>query len=828
MLRDSWNAALESEGQAVLVSGEAGIGKSRLVAEFCDLVSSETHTRLRYQCSPQHTDAPFYPIATQLRRAAKINVGDTADQQACKLEDLLREAVPNVDSMASLFAELIGIRGTERLAPANYSPERFKELIFQATATQLEGLSAKQPILVIFEDLHWADPLTNELLAVMVAKSKLLPVMVLATTRPEHQPSWLELGQATHLNLNRIRRRGAIEIAKSAAGVSLPSEILDEILEKADGNPLFIEEITRSLVEVGLADRSNQARPISLSSVIPATLHDSLVGRLDRLATEKDIAHLASVIGRSFQLNMLTYATGRPVELIRNALSILVDAGLVYRLPGAASESYEFKHALIRDAAYDSLTRSSRANYHRLIAECMEEHFPHIVETDPALVGQHFIAADAPSRSLKYLLNAGKIAHLRTALEDAARHFRTGIEILHNSPPHDERDETELLFQAALGPTLTSLEGYAADSTSQAYERAYDLSRITRDHKLKEQIMSGLCTVLLNRANLDRAETVLSERIELGHKFNDDGVLCASYRLKCTLNGIRGNFSGAEPFARLSVEHFDQISGNSTDYQLPHQVGVGAHANMAVPLMHLGKVRESQIHTEKAVALARASDHPNTLGYALWWAALNSFLRRDRTEFVQLTTELGDIASKYGMRQWHLASQCFKAWGTSGDFAEVDYALTSALTAGEELERQKVYFFLGLVSSLRVQALLECGRATEALQQAEANLLLSRQRGLVWFNAELLRLRGEAELLTGNASGIEAAIKSFDAAYSLALEQGSKLFELRSAVNLANATSDRNRQVEIVDHVSTLISAIDADETEWDIQRARACLVAEA
>ena len=826
LLHDSWMAAIESEGQAVLVSGEAGIGKSRLLAEFCESISDFPHTRLNYQCSPQHTDAPLYPVIMQLRRAAGIRGGEEPSDQADKLEALIGHGTSEVDRDAPLFAHMLGISDVQRYGNQRYAPETFKELAFDALGAQLRELSIDRPVLVLFEDLHWADPMTQELLAFLIARNREQRVMVLATTRPETLPAWLELSHTTQLNLRRLRRANAREIAQETAGAKLPSQVLDEILSKADGNPLFVEEITKALVETGsLEQKGSEAGsgPVGVSGV-PSTLHDSLIARLDRFSAEKDVAQFAAVLGRTFQVEVLAAASGQSLQSVRDALKALEKAAIVYRQPGALTETFEFKHALIRDAAYDSLTRSSRINSHFSVAVCLEEQFPEIARLDSGLLAQHFVLGGQPNRSLVHWLQAGRAAYSHSAVAEAAQYLRRGLGIIQEVRSGSSHDEMEISFQAALGVTLTSLEGYAAEATTAAYERAHSLLPATSDVQLKERVLAGLCNSYINRAEFRRCRPIADEKLAIAETSNDGLLLSSAHRTLANLNNLGGNFPAALEHGYQSYKNFDVRLHESSHRTAAHHDGVGALVHYSTPLWHVGRVRESDRRMKQALDLARSTDHPNTMCYAFGWLGfIGNFIRHEFDAVVEAAKESLQLAEMHDLPQPAAIANCWKALESLSN-EEYSTALHCLRENRDVLLQKNVSWQLPYYSTIEAQIQYQMGEPEVAIGTMGDALDMADNTGEVCYAAEIHRLMGDVYLTDLNDSerGLELIAKSIETA----AEQGSKMFELRAVASLVNAMGDAKHPFDAVERIETLLSEIDADETAWDIRRARRCLEA--
>jgi predicted ATPase len=458
----------------VLVSGEPGIGKSRLTAALSQRIESEPHMRLRYFCSPHHQDSALYPFIGRLERAAGFTRDDTATTKLDKLEALLGDGAEPGD--LSLVAEMLSLSGGERFPPLDLSPQRKKERTLAALLRQLQALARRQPILMIFEDLHWIDPTSHELLDLTVEKIAGLPVLLVATYRPEFQSPWVGGSQVTVVALNRLGRgEGATLVHRLAGNLgALPPDIVDEIVERTDGVPLFVEELTKAVVEAG-ADRGNvpmSAVPPSALAV-PATLHASLLGRLDRLGpAAKTAAQVGAAIGRDFSHELLAAAAPLAEPELQEALRRLVEAGLVFQRGLPPTAEYLFKHALVQDTAYSTLLRGPRQALHRRIAEALEQRFPDFVETRPEILAHHYGEAAIADQAIGYWHRAGKLSVAKSAVREAVAQLRRGLGLLDGLPETRERQQLELDIHVTLTAALMASKGNADPETVAALERA--------------------------------------------------------------------------------------------------------------------------------------------------------------------------------------------------------------------------------------------------------------------------------------------------------------------------------------------------------------------
>jgi class 3 adenylate cyclase len=562
LLLRRWTRAKAGDGQVVLVSGEPGIGKSRIAAAMAERVQTEPHLRLRYFCSPYYQDSALFPFIEQLGRAAGFTREAPPAAKLEKLEALLaREAPP--DEGVAFLADLLSLPASERHPLPNLSPQRKKERTLEALLRQLEGLARQQPVVMVFEDGHWIDPTSRELLDLIVERVRNLPVLLIMTFRPEFKPPWTGQPQVTMLALNRLDRNNRTAlIAQITGGKVLPAEVIDQIADRTDGVPLFVEELTKSVLESGV--------PLV---GIPTTLHDSLMARLDRLALVRYVAQIGAAIGREFSYALLHAVSRLPEEELQGALGRLVASELVFQRGMPPDAIYTFKHALIQDAAHGSLLRSTRQQLHAQIAEVLETHFPELMDTQPDLLAQHYAEAGLVEKSVACWGKAGHRSAARSAMAEAAAQFHKTLDQLALLPDEPKRQRQELEFCSALGAVLIAIKGQAAPETGHAYARARELWEQLGSPPEFLQIPYGLSLHYAARGELDLALHL--DQDLLRRRRNDAGGLVLGH----LSSGRNLLFSGGFALSRSHLEEalalYDPISHRS----LVHQVGFYPRVN---------------------------------------------------------------------------------------------------------------------------------------------------------------------------------------------------------------------------------------------------------
>src|SRR6516225_797148 len=471
--------AWKGEGQIVLISGEPGIGKSRLAAALAERIAGEPHTRLRYQCSPYHINSALRPFIAQLERAAGFKADDPPEQRLDKLEAVLAMGASRIEAVAPLFAALLSIPFGERYPSLALSPTQQRRRTLSALLDQFEGLARRQPILLVFEDANWADATSLELLDLTVERVRQLPVLALFTFRPEFEPPWIGLPNVGTLTLGRLDHNDVENmVARVTGGRMLPAEVMKQIVAKTDGNPLFVEELTKTVLEAGILVENHDGYRLDgplPPLAIPTTLQDSLMARLDRRAPVREIAQIGAAIGREFSYSLLRALVGRDESALKDGLAHLEQAELVFRRGEPPDAVYSFKHVLVRDAAYESLPRSRRQQLHGQIARALEQSFADIAASQPEIVAHHFTAAGLVAPAIDYWLKAVQQAARRSANAEALNHLARGLELLPSIDDPMLRNKSELLLQTSLGNSLRATKGWSIDSVKHAYTRALQL-----------------------------------------------------------------------------------------------------------------------------------------------------------------------------------------------------------------------------------------------------------------------------------------------------------------------------------------------------------------
>ncbi len=823
LLLRRWARAKAGDGQIVLVSGEAGLGKSRLAAALAERLHAEPHLRLRYFCSPYHQDSALFPFIDQFGRASGFARDDLPAARLAKLEALLALAAPPDEDVA-LLADLMSLPASTRYPPPDLSPQRKKERTLAALIRQLEGLAWRQPVLMIFEDAHWIDPTSRELLDLTVERVRGLPVLLIVTFRPEFQPPWTGQPQVTMLALNRLDRRDRTALIEEiAGGKALPDEVVVQIADRTDGVPLFVEELTKSVIESGLlrevGDRYVLDRALP-PFAIPTTLHNSLMARLDRLASVRLVVQIGAAIGREFSYALLRILSRLPEDELQAALGRLVAAELVFQRGAPPEAVYSFKHALVQDAAHGSLLRNARQQLHAQIAAALETHSPEIIDSQPELLAQHYAEAGLVEKSVACWEKAGRRSAARSATAEAAAQLKKGLDQLALLPDSPERRRRELEFCSALGAVLVALKGIAAPETGQAYARARELWEQLGSPSEFLGIPHGQSQFHAIRGDLDRAQSLAEDMLRLGHQRDDAAGVVLGHLSCARCLQYRGRFGQSKSHLEAGLALYDPTAHRSLVDQIGIHPQVYLQAFLAIVLFCLGYPDQAFAQSNASIAEARRLAHPPSLaaglalGAALLWLAGNDAALNERAE------ELVAVATEQGFPFWVALGTAFRGCAKvkNGDVSEGMSLLRSGLAAhratGAELLAP--LFMSHLAAACEI-----AGHIGEGLALLDDALQIVERTGELWFAAELNRHKGRLLLTQGHC---EAAEELYRKALSIAEEQTAKIWELRAAVSLARLRRDQGRHAEARDLLAPVYGWFTEGFATPDLKEAKALL----
>jgi predicted ATPase/class 3 adenylate cyclase len=823
LLLRRWQRAKRGEGQVVLLSGEPGIGKSRLTVELQERLQDEPHTRLRYFCSPHHTGSAFYPTIAQLERAAKFERQDAPEAKLDKLVSLLGSSADRASDV-QLLAELLSIPTCDRYAALSWSPQQKKEKTFEALIQQLDMLSRRRPVLMVYEDVHWIDPSSRELLDMEVERAARLPVLLLITFRPEFAPPWTGQAHVTTLTLTRLdRREGAALVERLVGNNPLPDEITTEIVERTDGVPLFVEELTKAVLEAGIrrdGSRAVSAAPLSALAV-PATLHASLMARLDRLGTTaKEIAQIGAAIGREFSYELLVLVAQQNEEKMKASLRRLTDAGLVFCRGTPPQATFLFKHALVRDAAYASILRRSREALHARIAALLEREFAPLVQNAPETLGHHYAEAGNVTAAVHKFLEAGGRASARSSNKEAVAHLSQALGLLRKLPATSERDVVELRVLTALRSARHASEGYAAPLTIAAYNAERELAERVGDRAAQFRTLFGLYNIHYIGVKHAQALRYTEASLHLADEEGAEAWRCVAHRSQAAVLNVMGRFAEAQRHAQTAISLYRREAHAGLAVEFGHDLGVAALAHYALATWHLGYPQRSAEAVRQTIDLASAANHANTATYSYFFpTGLLAAIARNMPALDRSARELGELAQRHGLPQWSALSTvlrgCFLAG--RGEAAEavkiIENGLLACRKVGFEIYRP---LFLGYLA----KALLRAGDTEGALRTASEALRLAEGTGEHADEPELLRLRGRITVERSPTEGEKYLLRSIE----LAQRQCARLLELRASTSLARLWRDQGKRTEARDLLAPVYGWFTEGFDTLDLKEAKALL----
>jgi predicted ATPase/class 3 adenylate cyclase len=826
LLLRRWRHATQEEGRVVVLTGEPGIGKSHIALALEERLQSEPHIALRYFCSAHHTSSALFPFIGQLERAAGFERSDSPAEKLSKLEALVAQSAADSERVAVL-ANLFALPASDRFRLQELSPQKRKEKTFAALLAQLDGLAARQPVFMMFEDIHWIDPTSLELLTATVEHLPQLRVLLLITARSEFTPPWPSYPHMTTMQLTRLGRRdGAALVERVTGGKTLPKEIMNEILARTDGVPLFIEELTKTVLESGLLqERDGQyvlERPLP-TLAIPTTLHASLMARLDRLAPVREVAQIGAVAGREFHYELLNAVAGLPKERLEEALEQLVRSELIFRRGESPHAVYTFKHTLVRDAAYAGLLKSRRVYLHAAIASALEQQFPEIVQTQPETLAHHLTEAGLIERTIEYWLKAGKNAALRSANLEAVAHLRRGIEGIGRLSASQARDRSELDFQLILGPCLIATQGPAASEAVATFARARELCERLGEPPEYLQVMFWLATVSVVRGELPQALEAVAALLSAAEARADRPAVINAIRGRAMILLFLGRIVEAREAIECAVEIFsvsqevDRVAARAAG----QDAGVAMLSLMSWVLWVLGHVDGAVTRMAAALERADAVQHAHTHAYAWYYASVLHALRGEAKIAQACAERCLAISEQHGFRQWLGLSRSIR--GVCAAMADASGSRLDEVKAALD-EYQRAGYQLGITAQfgLLCAALLLRNEPEAALEVIDHGLSIVNHNSERFFEAELYRLKAHALLMRG-APDVEAE-SLLDQALRTARSQQARSLELRAATDLARLWRSQDKRTEARDVLESIYCRFSEGFDTRDLKEAKALL----
>jgi class 3 adenylate cyclase/tetratricopeptide (TPR) repeat protein len=829
LLRRRWEQCKDGLGQIVLVSGEAGIGKSKLVHAVRRYAEHQADPGITFRCSAHHQNSPLHPISECLGRILGFSREDTSESKLVKLERMLESYRFANDETVCLLADLLAIPIPEDRYPAlTLSSRQQRQRTHDALAAWLIEETRRRPVLVVMEDVHWADPSSLEVMGLLVEQAPTERMLLVLTYRPEFVPPWPMQSHIALLFLSRLSRPQVQGIISHlAGGKTIPAEVIEHLVSKTDGVPLFAEELTKMVLEsnvlTAMDDRYELTGPLS-ELTIPSTLQDSLMARLDRLPGVREVAQLSAVIGREFSYEVLRELTVVEESVLRLRLRQLVEAELVYQRGHPPQSTYVFKHALIQDAAYSSLLRRTRQRYHREVAELFEKRFPEIVESEPEVVAHHYTNAGLMEQAHDYWYRAGHTAAQRSANPEAIAHLMKGLEALAGLSDGPERIQRELDLQMTLGSALTAMRGHGAPEVEHIYAKARELCQRLGDTPRLCRVLAGICAHYIARGPAPTARELAGQLLSLAKQQGDSRLLLTAHANVGATSFMIGDFvSAADHLDRgILLSEAQPLRGRPAQDQ-----GVICHSWAALNLFILGHPDESLKRSREALELARSLDSRYSLAFALYFASFLHKFRREG-EAAQACAEEGMAVSSEEFALWWAGAKLFRGWAlaeqelTSEGLVQAREGLEAWLSTGARVSHPH---YLALLAELHMKA----GEVTEGIHILDEALAVHEKLGEGYYEAELHRLMGELILLEDDdeedqTSRRERAEACFLRALEISRRQRAKSWELRAATSLARLGREDRKQTEAQGMLSEIIDWFTDGLDTQDLRDAKALL----
>ena len=796
ILFDRWKRAREGEGQVVLLSGEAGIGKSRLLQVMKSRLVDEPYTKIESHCSAYYQDSSLYPVIDHLRSWLNLKREDTTGAKLAKIEAALQKYGFSLDETVPLFASLLSVPIPADYMPLKLSPEGYKRKTFEALTSLLLKEAEKKPVLRIVEDLHWVDPSTLEYLNLLVDNVKDARILIVFTVRPNFTLPWPICSNITQIAVDQLDSK---QVEKLVAAIAedrlLPKEIVEHVGAKTDGIPLFVEELTKMLLESAcMVDDGGMYRlsePLPRLA-IPSTLKDLLMARLDRLDTPKDLVQVGATLGREFTHELLCEISQLDSLNLGRELVKLVNAGILDQRGNPPEASYYFKHALIQDAAYESILKSKRQTYHRVVAKVLEEKFPETKEIQPELIARHYTDAGLSEEAIPFWLKAGKRATERSAHAEAINHLNKGLELLKSVSSTPERFENELNFQVALGGPLRVTEGFAGTGVEKAYLRAMALCRKAGRTDRIYPVLRGMSGIYLARGELRKANGLGKQLMVLSQESNDSKHLVQAHYIMGASLFCLGQIESAFGHLEQGLSHYNPKEHSSHASLYGQDAGAACLFWSSWSQWFLGYPDQALMRSDEAIRLAKELSHPYSLAISYNLAA---FIRHFRGE-LDKTNEMSEVSinlcSDGGYGLFLPMGVILNGWSmarsdnaSEGAIEKILQGISSWRSTGAEVFCSFWYALLGdlyLCAGMRDEA-------GDAISQGFAFANKNNER---YFEAELFRLRGELVMDSGD-KGESGADKYFRKSIQIARKQKARSLELRAVISYARLLTKKGR-----------------------------------
>lgn len=820
LLTNRWEQAQEGMGQVVVIMGDAGLGKSRLVHTMTQIVAREAAAQssaaspvVEWRCSERFQSTGFHPVSDHLQRLLDFSPAESPAARFDRLAQYLDDCGLARPEVVALFAKLLFLAPDQRYPESPLPPAREREEMFRAIREWLRGCAQKQPVLFVIEDAHWIDASTLEFLGLFIAEGLHDRILTVLTCRPEFRQPWPPAAHQTSLALSRLTRRQVEELMQKNAGGELPASLVAQIHERTRGVPLLVEEFSRMARELAARHRHGE---------MPSTLQELVAARLDGMAGDRRIVELAATLGRDFRYEMLAATAGLDELALQSGLARLEKAEIVFRKGNPPHAAYSFKHVLLKEAVLGNLDESHRRHHHQRIARAMEARFPQMAEAQPEVLAHHFTEARMAEKAVEYWLRAGRRSHGRSANVEAINHLTRGLDLLGTLDPSPRRDRRELEILGPLGTAYIAARGYAAPEVGPIFERAQALAESTGRTPQAFMMMRGHFAYHIVRGHFRLCADLAAKAMEFAEEMADPGILMEALFLQGITQFYQGDFAGARrSFVRAITGHDNRLRTAYWATETGEDSGVTHRSYLALTWWHLGFSDRGRAMSREADDLARSIHHPFSLGYALHHTAWLYQLCRLGIRTQMAGEEAMRIAMEQGFGFWQATGMLYNAAGRllQGRMEEALPLFEEGLAA-----YRATGALLGLPCYLGIlaEAFGKIRRFDDARRTlAEAFALVEENDERV-HEAELWRLAGELRL--AEAGDETAAADCFQRAVEIARRQGSLAWELRATMSLARLWRRQGRQHQALAALVTLFDTFQEGSDTPDLADAAALL----
>jgi class 3 adenylate cyclase/predicted ATPase len=816
-----YNRAKRGPGQVVLISGEPGVGKSRLIMALRNLIAGPKDRLLSLQCSSYHATSAWYPLIRLLDDECGINRDTPPTLRLEKLERFVdRYLRDKSTSIVPLLAALLSVPISDCYSPLHLTPEQQKDRTFTALLDLFEARAKKEPVLLVFEDVQWIDPTSLELLQRLRDRACHWRILIVLLFRPELTLPWMDQAHVSALTVHRLKRTEVASMIDSLVDPgALSPTVIDEIAAKSDGVPLFIEEMTKAVLELRRPDQTGALTELPATFCIPATLHDSLMARLDQLSFMKTVAQAAAAIGREFSLDLLEAIAPLSRRDVHAAVDRLLASGLVYRNGPLGNRTYTFKHALVRDEAYASLLRDERQSLDVRIAEALCTKFAPLADAAPEIVAQHFARAGRSQSAIEYWRKAAGRASARSAYQEAGTHLRAALDLLDELPASRDRDQLELQLQQSLGSALAAQKGFNATETVDAFHRALKLCRQLPESPETLAALNRMITVHVARGEFEQSRELAGELLARARWQKDSTPQLMGHRALGMSLFLVGELAEAREQLRRALELYDEErhAPLALVFSLDFKAAAGAYLVLTSVL--LGDIDRGLAYGRDAVAHAERLGHPHSICYALLFLAGALVLCRDAQAARSVNDRVMPLASEYGFSTWLAGSQMLEGW-TLVELGDIELGidkLRGSIDALEATASTWMHFARYLLS----EALGNAGQPERALEMVEEMLRqIAGTRGR-WYEADVHRIRGDLLVKLGAPSAAESCYQD---AIAIATRQGARLWQLRATTGLATLWRSQGKVTEMRARLAALCAAFGNEAMITDVQLAKALI----